>query len=70
MSVFGLILAIFGLILGMFLTFLSYDFDALEHAGGRMTVQIFMKIVWTGSEKIGIFMKRSGEKKQKNDTVA
>ena len=31
-----------------------------------MTVQNFMKIVWTVFEKFEIFMKRSGEKKQKN----
>ena len=30
-----------------------------------MTVQNFMKIVWTVFEKFEIFMKRSGEKKQK-----
>ena len=29
-----------------------------------MTVQNFMKIVWTVFEKFKIFMKRSGEKKQ------
>ena len=29
-----------------------------------MTVQNFMKIVWTVFEKFEIFMKRSGEKKQ------
>ena len=32
-----------------------------------MTVQNFMKIVWTVSEKFEIFMKRSGAKK--NDTI-
>ena len=32
-----------------------------------MTVQNFMKIVWTVFEKFEIFMKRSGEK---NDTIA
>ena len=30
-----------------------------------MTVQNFVKIVWTVFEKFEIFMKRSGEKKQK-----
>ena len=30
-----------------------------------MTVENFMKIVWTVFEKFEIFMKRSGEKKQK-----
>ena len=30
-----------------------------------MTVQIFVKIVWTVFEKFEIFMKRSGEKKNK-----
>ena len=34
-----------------------------------MTVQSFMKIVWTNFGKFEIFMKRSGEKKQKNDTI-
>ena len=29
-----------------------------------MTVQNFIKIVWTGFEKFEIFMKRSGERKQ------
>ena len=45
LAIFGLILAIFGLILAMFLTFQSYDFDALAHAffGCRMAVQNFMK---------------------------
>ena len=33
--------------------------------GCRMTVQNFVKIVWTVFEKFEIFMKRSGEKKQK-----
>ena len=32
-----------------------------------MTVQNFMKIVWTVFEKFEIFMKRSGEKKQKKN---
>ena len=63
-AVFGLFLAIFGLILAMFLTFQSYDFDAFEHEG-----QNFMKIVWTVFEKFKIFIKRSGETKQKNDTI-
>ena len=35
-----------------------------------MTVQNFMKIVQTVFEGFEIFMKRSGEKKQKNDTIA
>ena len=33
-----------------------------------MTVQNFMKIVWIVFENIEIFMKRSGEKKQKKTT--
>ena len=33
--------------------------------GCRMTVQNFVKIVWTVFEKFEIFMKRSGEKKTK-----
>ena len=52
----------------MFLTSQPYDFDAFAHTGGpfgcRMTVQNFVKIVWTVFEKFEIFMKRSGEKKQ------
>ena len=50
----------------MFLTFQSYDFDAFAHGpfGCRMTVQSFVKIVWTVFEKFEIFMKRLGEKKQ------
>ena len=34
-----------------------------------MSVQNFMKIVWTVFEKFEVFMKRSGEK-QRNDTIA
>ena len=36
---FGLILAIFGLILAMFLTFQSYDVDAIAHAGALLGVE-------------------------------
>ena len=36
----------------------------------HMTVQNFMKIVWIVFEKFEIFIERSGEKKQKNDTIA
>ena len=66
-AVFGLIFAIFGLILAMFLTFQSYDLMPLSTQGPfgcRMTVQNFMKIVWTVFEKFEIFMKRLGEKKR------
>ena len=61
-------LAIFGLILAMFLKSNLYDFDAFAHAGAlecRMTVQNFMKNVWTVFEKFEIFIERSGEKKTK-----
>ena len=34
----------------------------------RMTVQIFMKIVWTVFEKFETFIERPGE--EKNDTIA
>ena len=65
-TVFGLILAIFGLILAMFLSFKSYDFDAIAHTRApsacRMTVQSFMKIVWTVLKKCEIFIERSEEK--------
>ena len=57
----------------MFLTSQSYNFDAFAQAeaplGCRMDVQIFMEIVWTVFEKFEIFMKRSGEKNKKNDTI-
>ena len=58
---------IFGLILAMFLRFQSYDFDAIAHAGAPLviTVQNFIKIVWTVFEKIfrEVFSERSGEKR-------
>ena len=63
-------MAIFALILAMFLTSQPYNFDAFCTRRGpfgcRMTVQNFVKIVWTVFEKFEIFMKR-GEKKQKQD---
>ena len=57
----------------MFLTFQSNDFDAfaLRTQGTfvcRMTVNNFMKIVWTVFEKFEIFMKKVGEKKTKKAT--
>ena len=65
----GCFLAISGLILAMFLRPQAYNFDAIAHAGVpfgcRMTVQNFMKILWTVFEKLEIFIERSGEK---NDT--
>ena len=51
----GCFLAIFGLILAMFLTSQPYDFDAIAHIGllwARMTVENFVRIVWTVFEKI------------------
>ena len=65
-------MAVLGLILVMFLTFLSYDFDAFRTQGPlafgcRMTVQNFMEIVWTVFEEFEYFIGRSGEK---NVTIA
>ena len=49
-------LAIFGLILAMFLTSQPYDFDATAHnrtlIWRRITVENFVRIVWTVFEKI------------------
>ena len=50
-------MAIFGLILAMFLTSQPYDFDAIAHIGYRtliwcrITVENFVRIVWTVFEK-------------------
>ena len=67
MAVFGLILIIFGLILVICFSHSSptilMPLRTQGPFGCRMTVQNFMKIVWTVFEKI--FMTRSGEKKTK-----
>ena len=64
-----LFLDIFGLISAIFLTSQSYEFVAFAHAGtamDRMTVQNFMKIVWTVFEKFEFSLKGQG----KNDPIA
>ena len=42
----GCFLAIFGLILAMFLTFQSYDYDPIAHAGAPLGVKGLCKILW------------------------
>ena len=35
-----------------------------------MTVQIFIKIVWTFFENLEIFIERSGERKKRHDCIS
>ena len=62
-------LAIFGLILAFSHSShtILMPLNTQGPSGIRMTVQNFMKIVWTLFEKFEIFMKRSGEKKTRLD---
>ena len=54
-------MVILGLILAMLLTYQSYDFDAIAHAGAPLGVERLENFMEMSMDKFEIFLERSGE---------